>query len=235
MEQYTEIYNTYRRIGGYASMPTNSHDIWRLTRMNRTSAEEQKVAITLFLTLPTPPSVYYGEEIGMRNLEYAPAKEGSVSSRNRSVCRTPMQWSAEKNAGFSTADPAKLYLPVDNAPTFPNVAEQLSDPNSVLNYVKGLLALRKATPALGVEGEWKYVGDMDNPYPMIYARTLGAEQYVVVFNPADRTVSGTIPAMGKRAEWVFGNNASLAKCKTGKDAHTFTMKPISVAIYKISR
>lgn len=235
MEQYTEIYNTYRRIGGYASMPTNSHDIWRLTRMNRSSAEEQKVAITLFLTLPTPPIVYYGEEIGMRNLEYAPAKEGSVSSRNRSVCRTPMQWSTEKNAGFSTADPAKLYLPVDNAPTFPNVAEQLADPNSVLNYVKTLLALRKATPALGVEGEWKYVGDMDTPYPMIYARTLGTEQYVVVFNPADRTVSGTIPAMGKRAEWVFGNNASLAKCKTGKDVHTFTMKPISVAIYKISR
>ena len=171
----------------------------------------------------------------MRNLEYAPAKEGSVSSRNRSVCRTPMQWSAEKNAGFSTADPAKLYLPVDNALQFPNVAEQLSDPNSVLNYVKALLALRKATPALGVEGEWKYVGDMDNPYPMMYARTLGAEQYVVVFNPADRTVSGTIPAMGKKAEWVFGNNASLAKCKTGKGVHTFTMKPISVAIYKISR
>ena len=171
----------------------------------------------------------------MRNLEYAPAKEGSVSSRNRSVCRTPMQWSAKKNAGFSTADPAKLYLPVDNAPQFPNVAEQIDDPNSVLNYVKELLALRKATPALGVEGEWKYVGDMDNPYPMIYARTLGAEQYVVVFNPADRTVSGTIPAMGKKAEWVFGNNAKLAKCKTNKAAHTFTMKPISVAIYKISR
>ena len=235
MEQYTEIYNTYRRIGGYASMPTNSHDIWRLTRMNRTSAEEQKVAITLFLTLPTPPIVYYGEEIGMRNLEYAPAKEGSFSSRNRSTCRTPMQWSTERNAGFSTADPAKLYLPVDNAPQFPNVAEQIDDPNSVLNYVKELLALRKATPALGVEGDWKYVGDMDNPYPMIYARTLGDEKYVVVFNPADRTVSGTIPTMGKKAEWVFGNNQKLAKCKTSKTAHTFTMKPISVAIYKISR
>ncbi|MBQ2424158.1 MAG: alpha-amylase, partial [Alistipes sp.] len=234
MEQYTEIYDTYRRIGGYASMPTNSHDIWRLTRMNRTSAEEQKVAITLFLTLPTPPIVYYGEEIGMRNLEYAPAKEGSFSSRNRSTCRTPMQWSTERNAGFSTADPAKLYLPVDNAPQFPNVAEQIDDPNSVLNYVKELLALRKATPALGVEGEWKYVGDMDNPYPMIYARTLGDEKYVVVFNPADRTVSGTIPTMGKKAEWAFGNNQKLAKCKTSKTAHTFTMKPISVAIYKIS-
>jgi hypothetical protein len=39
--------------------------------------------------------------------------------------------------------------------------------------------------------------------------------------------------MGKKAEWIFGNNAKLAKCKSGKDSHTFTMKPISVAIYKI--
>ena len=169
----------------------------------------------------------------MRNLEYAPAKEGSVSSRNRSVCRTPMQWDSSRNAGFSTAEPSKLYLPVDNAPQFPNVADQLTDPNSVLNYVSDLIALRKAIPALGVEGTWEYVGDMDNPYPMIYARTLGNEKYVVVFNPADRTVSGSIAPMGKDAEWIFGNNKKLAKCKTSKSGHLFTMQPISVAIFKI--
>ena len=235
MELYTQIYNDYRTLGGYASMPTCSHDIWRLTRMNRNTPEEQKVSITLFLTLPTPPIVYYGEEIGMRNLEYAFPKEGSFSSRNRSTCRTPMQWSTERNAGFSTVkDARKLYLPVDNAPQFPNVAEQENDPNSVLSYMKGLLKLRAATPALGVEGEWKYVGDLDNPYPMIYARTLGNEKYVVVFNPADREVEGSIAPMGKRAEWVYGNDKKLAKCKTSKDGHTFKMKPISVAIFKIN-
>lgn len=235
MEQYTKVYNDYRKIGGYASMPTCSHDIWRLTRMNRNTPEEQKVVITLFLTLPTPPIVYYGEEIGMRNLEYAPPKEGSLSSRNRSTCRTPMQWSTERNAGFSTVkNSSKLYLPVDNAPTFPNVAEQENDPTSVLSYVKGLLALRAKTPALGVEGEWKYVGDMDNPYPMIYSRTLGEERYVVVFNPSDRKVEGAIAPMGKKAEWVYGNNKKLAKCKTSKSGHTFQMEPISVAIYKIN-
>ena len=78
MKIYTEIYNTYRKLGGYASMPTNSHDIWRLTRLNRTSPEEQKVAITLFLTLPTPPIVYYGEAT-------AQAKSHPLSqNRNRS-------------------------------------------------------------------------------------------------------------------------------------------------------
>ena len=234
MEIYTKVYNDYRSLGGYAAMPTCSHDIWRLSRMNRTTAEEQKVAITLFLTLPTPPIVYYGEEIGMRNLDYALPKEGSFTSRNRSVCRTPMQWSTERNAGFSKVeDASKLYLPVDNAYTFPNVAEQEKNENSVLAYVKGLLALRAATPALGVEGEWKYVGDMDNPYPMIYARMLGDEKYVVVFNPAAREVEGSIAPLGKKAKWVYGNDASLAKCKTTKEGHTFKMKPISVAIFKM--
>ena len=234
MEIYTKVYNDYRSLGGYAAMPTCSHDIWRLSRMNRATAEEQKVAITLFLTLPTPPIVYYGEEIGMRNLDYALPKEGSFTSRNRSVCRTPMQWSTERNAGFSKVeDASKLYLPVDNAYTFPNVAEQEKNENSVLAYVKGLLALRAATPALGVEGEWKYVGDMDNPYPMIYARMLGDEKYVVVFNPAAREVEGKIAPLGKKAKWVYGNDASLAKCKTSKEGHTFKMKPISVAIFKM--
>ena len=234
MKIYTDIYNTYRKAGGYASMPTCSHDIWRLTRLNRSTPEEQKVAITLFLTLPTPPIVYYGEEIGMRNLEYAPAKEGSHSSRNRSVCRTPMQWNTERHAGFSTVkDTRKLYLPVDYSYSFPNVAEQEGDPNSVLSYVKGLLKLRAATPALGVEGEWKYEGDLDNPYPMIYSRTLGDEKYVVVFNPADREVEGSMAPLGKKAEWVYGNDASLAKCKTTRDGHTFKMKPVSVAIFRV--
>ena len=234
MKVYTDIYNTYRRLGGHASMPTCSHDIWRLTRMNRSTAEEQKVAITLFLTLPTPPIVYYGEEIGMRNLEYAPPKEGSHSSRNRSVCRTPMQWSEALNAGFSTvADPSKLYLPIDNARPFPNVDSQQGDPHSVLSYVKGLLSLRAATPALGVEGEWQYVGDVENPYPMIYSRTLGSERYVVVFNPSGRTVEGTIKPLGKRAKWVYGNDTRLAKCKSSKHGHTFVMKPVSVAIFKL--
>jgi maltose alpha-D-glucosyltransferase/alpha-amylase len=234
METYTKVYNTFRKIGGYASLPTCSHDIWRLTRLNRSTPEEQKIAITLFLTLPTPPIVYYGEEIGMRSLEFVRPKEGSLSSRNRTACRTPMQWDTTINAGFSTVkDNTKLFLPVDPAPTFPNVAEQESDPNSVLNYVKGLIALRNATPALGTAGEWEYVGDMDNPYPMIYARTLGEEKYVVVFNPSKREVSGSIASMGKKAEWVYGNNRKLAKCKSNKEGHTFAMKPFSVAIFKI--
>ncbi len=234
METYAEVYNTFRSIGGYASLPTCSHDIWRLTRLSRTTPEEQKIAITLFLTLPAPPIVYYGEEIGMRNLEHTYPKEGSLSSRDRTSCRTPMQWDTTINAGFSTVeDCRKLFLPVDPAPEFPNVAKQQSDPNSVLNYVRGLIALRREIPALGTAGDWEYVGDMDNPYPMIYSRSLGNEKYVVVFNPSKREVSGSTAPLGKGAKWIYGNNPKLAKCKSSKEGHTFVMKPFSVAIFRI--
>ena len=57
--------------------------------------------------MPWPPIIYYGEEIGMRNLEEAPYKEGSKSARNRSSCRTPMQWETGLNAGFHPHHPTK--------------------------------------------------------------------------------------------------------------------------------
>lgn len=234
MEIYADTYRASREMGGYASMPTCSHDIWRLRRMNRSTEEEQKVVLTMFLTLPAPPIVYYGEEIGMRNLEYAPPKEGSFSSRNRSTCRTPMQWDATANAGFSTVkDATKLYLPVDNAPDAPNVAAQEQDANSLLNYVKGLIALRKAVPALGTAGEWEYVGDLDNPYPMIYKRSCEGKNYLVVLNPSGRVATGKTAKLGKKAVWAYGNDVRLAKCKTASDAHIFTMQPVSAAIFEI--
>ena len=89
-------------------MPTCSHDIWRLNRNQRNTPEELKVTMTFFLLMPWIPTVYYGEEIGMRNIEDAPIKEGSFARRNRSSCRTPMQWDTTPNAGFSTADATNI-------------------------------------------------------------------------------------------------------------------------------
>ncbi len=234
MRIYGQTLAEARKAGGYASMPTCSHDIWRLRRMNRDTDVEQKVAMTWFLTLPAPPIVYYGEEIGMRNLEYAPAKEGSFTSRNRSTCRTPMQWSDERNAGFSTVKQSrKLYLPVDNSFDAPNVAGQERDENSTLNYVRGLIALRQATPALGADADWKYVGDVENPYPMIYERTDGKEKYVVVLNPSGREATGSIEALGTKATWVYGTDRKAAKCRSAKGMQTFTLAPTTAAIFKV--
>ncbi len=135
-ENYRIEYEATRELG-YAAMPTCSHDIWRLNRFDRNTPEQLKTALTLFLTLPAVPILYYGEEIGMRNLEDAPVKEGSYTSRNRSSCRTPMQWDDSPNAGFSTADASRLYLPIDPSPARPTVAAEERDPQSILNYVRG--------------------------------------------------------------------------------------------------
>lgn len=162
---YGKEYQATRNLG-YATMPTCSHDIWRLNRLQRNTPEELKVALTLFLTMPWPPIIYYGEEIGMRNLEEAPYKEGSKSARNRSSCRTPMQWETGLNAGFSSAPSNQIYLPIDPADNYPNVASQENDRTSILNYVRTLLEVRKNIPAIGTRGDWKAISDIEQPYPL---------------------------------------------------------------------
>jgi hypothetical protein len=83
-------------------------------------------ALTFLLTWGSVPCLYYGDEIGMRYVPGMPEVEGSICNPayNRAGCRTPMQWDDGPNAGFSTADPSRLYLPVDPDPTRPTVAAQ---------------------------------------------------------------------------------------------------------------
>ena len=231
-ENYRTEYETTRELG-YAAMPTCSHDIWRLNRFDRNTPEQLKTALTLFLTLPAVPILYYGEEIGMRNLEDAPVKEGSYTSRNRSSCRTPMQWDDSPNAGFSTADASRLYLPIDPSPARPTVAAEERDPQSILNYVKGLIALRRQTPALGTQGAWRFVSDVEQPYPMVYARELDGQKYLVALNPSKRSATARFASEGAAAEAVYGTGDG-AKYTSKNGLSTLKMKPVSAVILKIT-
>ena len=87
-----------------------------------------------------------------------------------------MQWDDGPNAGFSTADPFRLYLPVDPDPARPTVAAQEPDPHSTLNLVRRLVALRKATPALGS----RPAPMLHEGYPLAYVR---GDTHLVVVNP----------------------------------------------------
>jgi maltose alpha-D-glucosyltransferase/alpha-amylase len=137
--------------------------------------------------MPGVPFIYYGNEIGMRQLTSdLPHVEGAY--KPRAGARTPMQWSKEKNAGFSTAAPDRLYLPVDNAGDFPNVAGQESDPKSLLNRVKRLIQLKKQEKALAAYAEFVPLFARENAYPFIYARAAGDEVILVILNPAGRNV-----------------------------------------------
>lgn len=85
--------------------------------------------------------IYYGNEIGMRQLYDLPHVEGAY--KPRAVAWTPMQWAPGKNLGFSTAEMEKNYLPVDDAIDAPTVANQEKEQNLLLNRIRKLIQLKK--------------------------------------------------------------------------------------------
>ena len=99
---------------------------------------------SLLLSMPGSPIIYYGDEIGMGDNIYLGDRNG---------VRTPMQWSPDRNAGFSRADPQRLYLPPIMDPVYGyqavNVEAQERDPGSLLNWTKRMLAVRKTSHAFG--------------------------------------------------------------------------------------
>ena len=138
---------------GHIALPTANHDFARLQAGPRT-LEQLPPAFAFLLTFPTLPAIYYGDEIGMRDVPGLPDTEGSVMlyGYNRAGARTPMQWDSSPNAGFSAAPPARLYLPIDPDQGRPTVAGQRADQDSLLNTVRDLIALRRAHPELGPGG-----------------------------------------------------------------------------------
>jgi len=155
------------------------------------------------------PFIYYGNEIGMRQLENLPQIEGCY--KPRAGARTPMQWTGGKNLGFSTANPAKLYLPVDPAPDAPNVAAQENDPNSLLNRVRKLIRLKHTEPALAAYAEFVPLYAKENTCPLVYARASGGETLLLIFNPAAR---------GTTAEFNFPASWRELTLLAGKEIHT---------------
>src|SRR5690606_26742670 len=98
----------------------------------------------LLFALPGTPIVYYGDEIGMGDNIYLGDRDG---------VRTPMQWNGDRNAGFSRADPARLFLPLIMDPLYGyqavNVDAQERSASSLLNWMRRMIALRRNRPALG--------------------------------------------------------------------------------------
>jgi glycosidase len=171
------------------------HDYSRLASGTRT-AEQLGAAFTFLLTWGSIPSIYYGDEIGMRNLSGLPDHEGSICNPgyNRAGCRTPMQWDeARPNAGFSNAPKDQLYLPQDPDPHRPTVAAQVDDPGSTLNIVRRLIALRRSTPALGTSAPTTV---LTRDYPFAYLR---GDSHLVVVNPRREAATADVAALAGRS------------------------------------
>lgn len=138
--------------GAWPNWVLSNHDRHRIA--SRVGIEQSKVAQMLLLTARGTPTCYYGDEIGMTDVEIPADKIQDPWGMNvkglglgRDPERTPMQWDASDNAGFSDVEP---WLPVDADYKEVNVEVERDDRTSMLHYVQRLLALRRKTPALSV-------------------------------------------------------------------------------------
>jgi maltose alpha-D-glucosyltransferase/alpha-amylase len=129
----------------------------------------------MLFSLPGTPVLYYGDEIGMGDNIYLGDRNG---------VRTPMQWSPDRNAGFSAANPQQLYLPVNIDPTYHyetvNVESQQSTPHSLLSWMKRLVLLRKQYKAFG-RGTLEFL-QPSNPRILAFVRRFEDELILVVAN-----------------------------------------------------
>ena len=224
---YTYQYDAVKGNGS-VSMPSGNHDFNRVCTEGRTTPDELKVAMTFFLTMPGVPFIFYGDEIGLKQNPNAPSTDGSGG---RAGCRIPMLWDGTANGGFSTAPIDKIYIPQDPDPNRMTVEKEENDPESLLNYVRTILKLRKDVKALGADASWKLVSSLDQPYPMVYEREWRGERCWVVLNPSGKQVEVTLPKEDAKPELIGGN---YRKCtyKQTKKGDTIQLSAVSAAIFK---
>ena len=167
--------------GGWPNWVLGNHDNTRIA--SRVGIDQARIAAVLLLTLRGTPTMYYGDELGMQDVRIPPERVQDPFERNvpgigvgRDPCRTPMQWDASPNAGFSAVEP---WLPVADNFSELNVASETEDPASILNLYRKLLQLRKAHAAFSV-GEYEPVaatGDL-----LAYIRKGAGERFLVALN-----------------------------------------------------
>ncbi len=147
----------------------------RLAPLAENGRRQIELLNSILLSMPGSPILYYGDEIGMGDNYYLGDRNG---------VRTPMQWSSDRNAGFSRADPARLYSPVIMDPVYGyqsiNVEAQERTPTSLLNWIKRLIRVRKKYPAFG-RGSLEVLGG-GNPKVLTYIRQYEGQTLLVVLN-----------------------------------------------------
>jgi maltose alpha-D-glucosyltransferase / alpha-amylase len=147
----------------------------RLAPLMENDPERIKLMNSLLLSMPGSPIIYYGDEIGMGDNFYLGDRNG---------VRTPMQWSPDRNAGFSRADPQQLYLPPIMDPIYGyeavNVEAQTRDRSSLLNWMRRMLAVRKTSQAFG-RGGLRFIRP-GNRKVLVYLRQYAEDTILCVVN-----------------------------------------------------
>jgi len=213
-------------------------------------APSAKLLETMILTLRGTPFLYQGDELGMTNYPFTKLSQfDDIEVKNaykakvltgemteaefiaechrfgRDNARTPMQWDATSNGGFTTSD--KPWLAVNPNYKEINAAAEVADKDSVYGYTQQLIALHHAHPAL-VYGDYKDL-DPGNEKVFAYTRTLGDERFLVVLNVSGSATEFAWPEEVKAAELVLRNLPGLAGAGKGR----LMLQPWEARIYRL--
>ena len=196
---------------GWGTIYLGNHDMSRMVSRFGNDNEQyrsisSKMLHAFILSMRATPYIYYGDEIGMTNTNHTSIEnyqdlftinyynglkekgedyEGFLKSHSkisRDNARTPMQWDNNKQGGFTESKP---WLAINENYNYINVAEQESNPNSVLHFFRKMVHLRKSNLVL-IYGKFELV-DNDNKQLFAYTRSLNKEQLLVVLNFSDTT------------------------------------------------
>jgi alpha-glucosidase len=170
--------------GAWPNFVLSNHDEHRIP--SRLGPVRARAAMMLLLTLRGTPQIYYGDEIGMLDVEIPPEREQDPWGKRvkglglgRDPERTPMQWDASPNAGFTGAG-IETWLPISPDYAALNVAVQRDDPHSMLSLTRTILALRRAEEALN-HGSYTPL-DVAPDRALVYLREAGESRFLVIIN-----------------------------------------------------
>jgi oligo-1,6-glucosidase len=206
-----------------------------------------KMLNTFILSMKGTPYTYYGDELGMTNNGFTKIEEyqdiaavngyKSIEAKggdlnlylktmnllSRDNGRTPMQWDASENSGFSIAKP---WLPVHKNYTIVNVEAQEKDANSVLNHFKKMVSIRKENLVL-VYGKYTLI-QKEHETIYAYTRSLGEEKMLVLLNFSEKKSSISIPSLSKNPKVLINNYKRLTIAK-----NSIELAPYQAVIIKL--
>jgi alpha-glucosidase len=224
-------------VGGQPHYFFSNHDQPRhVDRYGDAKNKDQvaKLMAALLLTPRATPQMYYGEEIGMTTTPPARVedvrdpigKKGWPEEKGRDGERTPMQWDASKNAGFSTAAKTWLWMP-PTASTY-NVVVQRKDPYSIFNFYKGLIALRRTNPALR-DGNYITINP-DDQNVLSFLRKSGTHSVLVALNMSanPQTLKYDLSPQGTKA-----STATVLLTTSKSSAKQINLKNVHIPAYGV--
>jgi alpha-glucosidase len=232
VQAHVERYEAVVPDHGWPNYVLGNHDQHRLaTRIGPRQARNGHV---LLLTLRGTPTLYYGDELGMPNVEVPPdrvqdpwEKQAPGLGLGRDPARTPMQWNPSSNAGFTDKD-ATPWLPVgDDFPTR-NVTRQQDDPASELAMNRRLIALRRSTDALH-GGRYRSLDAPDGVFA--YERTGSDDRFLVALNFTSEAATWTLPEDAAPA--TLHTTTRMDRNDTTVDGETVDLRPDEGVVVRV--